>query len=210
MGGRASQLPNRRTLARRLCRDPQLGPLGAAWAVLFETVRPGWYLFDQCGPSSGEILDLRARCDLIAEVIVRFRAIGPALGGVGRDRGRSMSSVDPPAGAGASTSVEVRAAARDGVREVVAAGGASGRSGRRWVVPAAAVAAVAAAACAPVAWPLLAGGAAAAALAAAFGQVGGVGGGLLAEAVIRAWDRSRARGGPGIGQSDLRRRWPPS
>ena len=115
-----------------------------------------------------------------------------------------MSSVDPLSGAGASTSVEVRAAARDGVREVVAAGGASGRSGRRWVVPAAAVAAVAAAACAPVAWPLLAGGAAAAALAAAFGQVGGVGGGLLAEAVIRAWDRSRARGGPGTGQRELR------
>ena len=43
-----------------------------------------------------------------------------------------------------------------------------------------------------------------AALAAAFGQVGGVGGGLLAEAVIRAWDRLRARAGPGIGQSDLR------
>ena len=115
-----------------------------------------------------------------------------------------MSSVDPLSGAGASTSVEVRAAARDGVREVVAAGGASGRSGRRWVVPTAAVAAVAAAACAPVAWPLLAGGAAAAALAAAFGQVGGVGGGLLAEAVIRAWDRSRARGGPGTGQRELR------
>jgi hypothetical protein len=114
-----------------------------------------------------------------------------------------MSSVDPLSGAGASTSVEVRVAARDGVREVVAAGGASGRSGRRWVVPTA-VAAVAAAACAPVAWPLLAGGAAAAALAAAFGQVGGVGGGLLAEAVIRAWDRSRARGGPGTGQRELR------
>ena len=115
-----------------------------------------------------------------------------------------MSSVDPPVGEGASVPVEVRAAARDGVREVVAAGGASGSSGRRWVVPTAAVAAVAAAACAPVAWPLLAGGAAAAALAAAFGQVGAVGGGLLTEAVIRAWDRSRAGGRPGIGQSELR------
>ena len=74
------------------------------------------------------------------------------------------------------------------------------------MVPLAAAAAVAAAACAPVAWPLLAGGALAApaALAAAFGQVGGVGGGLLAEAVIRAWDRLRAREGPGIGQSELR------
>ena len=47
-------------------------------------------------------------------------------------------------------------------------------------------------------------GCAPAALAAAFEQVGGVGGGLLGEAVIRAWDRLRARGGPGIGQGDLR------
>ena len=41
-------------------------------------------------------------------------------------------------------------------------------------------------------------------MAAAFGQVGGLGGGLLSEAVIRAWDRLRAREGPGIGQSELR------
>ena len=117
-----------------------------------------------------------------------------------------MSSVDPPVGAGASMPAGVRAAAQDGVREVVAAGGVSGRSGHRWVVPLAAVAAVAAAACAPVAWPLLAGGALAgsAALTAAFGQVGGLGGGLLAEAVIRAWDRLRDREGPGTGQSELR------
>ena len=117
-----------------------------------------------------------------------------------------MSFVDPPVGAGTPMPVEVRAAAQDGVREVVAAGGASGRSGRRWVVPLVAAAAVASAACAPVAWPLLAGGALAApaALAAAFGQVGGLGGGLLGEAVIRAWDRLRAREGPGIGQGELR------
>ncbi len=117
-----------------------------------------------------------------------------------------MSFVDPPVGAGTPMPVEVRAAAQDGVREVVAAGGASGRSGRRWAVPLVAVAAVAAAACAPVAWPLLAGEALAApaALAAAFGQVGGLGGGLLGEAVIRAWDRLRARERPGIGQCELR------
>ena len=101
-----------------------------------------------------------------------------------------MSSVGPAGGMDASMTVEMRTAARDGVREVVAAGGASGRSGRRWVVPLAAASAVAAAACAPVAWPLLAGGALAtpAALAAAFGQVGAAGGGLL------------SRGGdPGLG-----------
>jgi hypothetical protein len=117
-----------------------------------------------------------------------------------------MSSADPPAAAGASTSADMRAAARDGVREMVAAGGASGRSGRQWVVPLSAAAAVVAAACTPVAWPLLAGGFAAgpAALAAAFGQVGGVGGALLGEAVIRAWDRLRAGEDPGIGQPELR------
>ena len=72
-------------------------------------------------------------------------------------------------------------------------------------MPLAAAAAVAAAACAPVAWPLLAGGALAApALSAAFMQVGGVGGGLLGEAVIRAWDRLRGREGSGISQDELR------
>ena len=76
------------------------------------------------------------------------------------------------------------------------------------MVPALAVAAVAAAACAPVAWPLLAGGAAvsSATLAAAFGQVGGVGGGLLGDLVTRVWNR--ARGHPeeesGVSLADLR------
>lgn len=66
------------------------------------------------------------------------------------------------------------------------------------------MATVAAAVCAPVAWPLLAGGAVAgpAALTAAFGQVGGLGGGLLSEAVIRAWDRLRKE--PGAGEDELR------
>jgi len=72
-----------------------------------------------------------------------------------------MPAADPDAPVGAATQVEVCAAARASVREVVAAGGASGRPGRRWVVPLAAAAAVAAAACAPVAWPLLAGAGAA-------------------------------------------------
>ena len=114
-----------------------------------------------------------------------------------------MSSADPPASAG--NPIEVRAAARASVQEVVTAGGACGHSGRRWMVPLAAAAAVAAAACTPVAWPLLAGGTLVApALAAAFGQVGAVGGGLLAEVVIRAWDQLRAHEGTHIGQSDLR------
>ena len=113
-----------------------------------------------------------------------------------------MSPADPPVGAG--TPIEVRAAARASVREVVATGGACGRSGRRWVVPLAAAAAVAAAACTPVAWPLLAGGTLATpALAAAFGQAGAVDGHVLAEVVMRTWGRLRARAGPHVGQSEL-------
>jgi energy-coupling factor transporter ATP-binding protein EcfA2 len=100
-------------------------------------------------------------------------------------------------------SAGVVTAAQENVRDVVAVA-VSGRSGRRWVAPLAAAAAVAAAACAPIAWPLLAGGAVgSAALTAAFGQVGGVGGGLLADAVGRAWDRLRNRKGSGVEQSDL-------
>jgi hypothetical protein len=71
----------------------------------------------------------------------------------------------------------------------------------------AAAAFVAAAASAPVVWPLLvAAGATASATAvgAALSQVGGVGGGLLSEAVIRAWDRLRSRGRPHAGQAELR------
>ncbi len=83
---------------------------------------------------------------------------------------------------------------------------AHGRAGRRWVVPLAATAAVAAAVCVPVVWPLLlaGSGAGAVAVAAVISQVGGVGGGLLSEAVIRAWDKLRAPGRPDAGQADLR------
>ena len=71
-------------------------------------------------------------------------------------------------------------------------------------MPLAATAAVAAAACTPVVWPLLLAGTGggAAVVGAVLSQVGGVGGGLLSEAVIRAWDRLRSRGRPA--QADLR------
>ena len=39
---------------------------------------------------------------------------------------------------------------------------------------------------------------------AALSQVGGVGGGLLSEAVIRAWDKLRSRRRDDAGQADLR------
>ena len=71
----------------------------------------------------------------------------------------------------------------------------------------AATAAVAAAACAPIVWPLLVvagAGGGAAVVGAALNQVGGVGGGLLSEAVIRAWDRLQSRGQRDIGQAELR------
>lgn len=118
-----------------------------------------------------------------------------------------MSSTEPSAGEGISAPGGLAAAVQDSVREEVKVA-TSGRAGRRWVVPTLAVAAVAAAACAPVAWPLLAGGAAvsSATLAAAFSQVGGVGGGLLADLVTRAW--KQARGHPdeesGVSQAELR------
>lgn len=110
-----------------------------------------------------------------------------------------MALTEPPDGGSA-----VRAAAQDGVRRAVAEG--SGRAGQRWAGPLAAAAGVAAAACAPVAWPLLTGGASAdpTALTAAFAQLGGVGGGLLAEVVIRAWDRLRRDRETGGGESQLR------
>jgi WD40 repeat protein len=74
------------------------------------------------------------------------------------------------------------------------------------MVPLAVVTVVAAAACVPVAWPLLAGGAVASqtALAAAFAQVGGVGGGVVAEAVIRVWDRLRLPERRDVPQRELR------
>ena len=116
-----------------------------------------------------------------------------------------MSSADPSSGQDASASDELRRRAQDYVRESVTSASAHGRTGQRWVVPLAATAAVAAAACAPVVWPLLlAGTGTAAAVAAALNQVGGVGGGLLGEAVIRAWDRLRSRGLPDAGQAELR------
>jgi WD40 repeat protein len=123
----------------------------------------------------------------------------------GEFSGDTLSYVDPLASHSQRGPGEVRAAAQGGVQRAVAAGGGSSRSGRRWALPLVAATAVAAAACAPVAWPLLAIGAPAApaALAAAFGQVGGLGGGLLAEAVIRAWDRLRSRREAGIGQDEL-------
>ena len=71
----------------------------------------------------------------------------------------------------------------------------------------AATAVVAAAACAPVVWPLLVVAGASAsvtAVGAALSQVGGVGGGLLSEAVIRAWDRLRSRGQSQAPQTELR------
>jgi WD40 repeat protein len=57
-----------------------------------------------------------------------------------------------------------------------------------------------------VVWPLLASGTqvGAAVLTAAFAQVGGVGSGLLSEAVIRSWDRLRKREGASGGQREFR------
>jgi WD40 repeat protein len=118
-----------------------------------------------------------------------------------------MSSSDPSTGQGASTPADLRRQAQDSVRECVTSAAAQGRRGGGWVVPLAATAAVAAAACAPVVWPLLVvagAGTGAAVMGAALTQVGGVGGGLLSEAVIRAWDRLRSRGQPDAGQADLR------
>ena len=120
--------------------------------------------------------------------------------------GSDMSSADPSSGRPA-TSVELRQRAQDSVREFVISAGAHRGTSRRWVVPLAATAAVAAAACAPIVWPLLVvagAGGGAAVVGAALNQVGGVGGGLLSEAVIRAWDRLQSRGQRDIGQAELR------
>ena len=113
--------------------------------------------------------------------------------------GGFMSSADPQAGQGVSVLAELQRQAQDSVRGCVKSAGAEGRAGHGWVVPLAATAAVAAAACAPVVWPLLVAGGGATAVGAALNQVGGVGGGLLTEAVIRAWDRLRSRGQPQAG-----------
>jgi WD40 repeat protein len=118
-----------------------------------------------------------------------------------------MSSVDLSSGQDGAASAELRRKAQELVRSSVASADLGGREGRRWVAPLAAAAVVAAAACVPVIWPLLplaATGGGAAVLTAAFTQVGGVGGGLLSEAVIRAWDRMRSRGRSDQGQAGLR------
>jgi len=125
-----------------------------------------------------------------------------------------MSSVHLSSGQEGAASADLRRKAQELVRSSVASADQHGREGRRWVRPLAAAAVVAAAACVPVVWPLLplaaAGGGTAAlaggtaALAAAFSQVGVAGGGLLSEAVIRAWDRMRSRGHSDQGQTGLR------
>lgn len=98
--------------------------------------------------------------------------------------------------------------AQSSVRECIASADVQRRAGWSWVVPLAASAAVAAAPCVPVAWPALvaasAGSGVAALVGIAFSQVNGVGGNLVAEAVIRAWGRVRARRLAGAGQADLR------
>ena len=113
-------------------------------------------------------------------------------------------SADPPLGQRAPTA-ELRRQAQDSVREWVTSADVHESAGRKWVVPLAATAAVAAAACAPVVAPLLlaaGAGAGTAVVGAALIQVGAVGGGLLTEAVVRAWDRLRGRAD--AGQADLR------
>jgi hypothetical protein len=102
---------------------------------------------------------------------------------------------------GASASVELRRRAQESVRGWVTSASAGGGADRKWAAPLAATAAVTAAACAPVVWPLLGAGngATAAVVGTALGQLGGVSGNLLAEAVVRAWDKLRSRG-----QADLR------
>ena len=120
--------------------------------------------------------------------------------------GGGFMSSDPSPGQRAAAA-GVQRQAQNAVREWVTSAGVHGSARRGWVVPLAATAAVAAAACVPVVWPLLAAagaGAAATALQAALSQVGGVGGGLLSEAVIRAWDRLRSRGQADAGQAELR------
>ncbi len=112
--------------------------------------------------------------------------------------------MDPSSGPEVSAAIKLRLKAQDSVRECVISADEHGRTGRRWVAPLAAAATVAAASCAPVVWPLLLAGAGSAAVGAALGQVGGVGSGLLSEAVIRAWDRLRSRSEPDAGQGELR------
>jgi WD40 repeat protein len=115
-------------------------------------------------------------------------------------------SAHPSPEHGVPEATELRHRAQDSVREWVASASAHGEASRKWVVPLAVGAGMAAAVCAPVVWPLLAAGtgSSAAAVGAALSQVGGVGGGLLAEAVLRAWDRLRSAGRADAGQAELR------
>ena len=118
-----------------------------------------------------------------------------------------MSPVDPSTGRGASVPAELRCRAQDSIRGWVISSDARTRASRSWAVPLAATAAVAAAACAPVVWPLLVAagaGTGVAVVGAALTQIGGVGGGLLSEAVIRGWEKLRSHGRPDAGEADLR------
>ena len=115
-----------------------------------------------------------------------------------------VSSAELSSGRGVPPPTELRRRAQHSVREWVTSADAHGSTGRRWA-PRAATATVAAAACAPVVWPLLAAGTGSSAvLQAVLAQVGGMGGGLLTDVVIRAWDRLRSRGRPDPGQASLR------
>jgi len=104
-----------------------------------------------------------------------------------------MPDTDARPGGNEPAPGELRHKAQESVREWVASAGERERAGQWRVTPAAAIVAVAVAVCVPVAGPLLAAGGGAAAVTAALAQVGGLGSGLLAEAVIRAWDRVRSR-----------------
>jgi WD40 repeat protein len=112
-------------------------------------------------------------------------------------------AVHQPSGDGLPAPDELRRQAQASVREWVNSAQTPTESGRPWI-PLAAAAALAAAVCAPVVWPLLAAGSGVAVAGAALSQVGGVGGGLLAEVVIRVWDRLRSTDRAHTGQSALR------
>ena len=83
----------------------------------------------------------------------------------------------------------LRAAARQGVRDLVAS------RGPRLGGAVAAGALVTAAVCAPIVFPLLSGAAAATAVAGTVGLAGGLGTNLLSDVSLRVWDRLRSDGG---------------
>ena len=115
-------------------------------------------------------------------------------------------SEHPSSGSGALAPDELRDQVQASVRDWVSLTETQRESGRTWRVPLVGAAALTAAVCAPVVWPLLAAGTGVGALAAgaALSQVGGVGGGLLAEVVIRSWDRLRSGDRPRVGLPELR------